>query len=151
MHDSLLEPPAEPGTSCVVRDRARRDPRIVCSAEAGCQDARRRSFKVVVMATAVVLVALPFLASCASRTSAAASAPAMGEQAGTIRRVDGLGYAIVPDRDPGARYVPDRPFPREFQVDGLRVRFSGTETQPPEGVRSWGTPFRLATLRRAGP
>jgi hypothetical protein len=150
MQDSLPEPPAEAGTSSVVRDRARRDPRIVCCAEAGCQDARWRSYRAVVM-TAAVIVALPYLAACASRgPAAAATVPTADEQAGTIRRVDGLGFAIVPDRDPTARYVPDRAFPPEFQVDGLRVRFSGTETQPAEGVRSWGTPFRLATLRRAG-
>ena len=97
---------------------------------------------------AALLVALPFLAGCASRSSAAATVPAPDEQAGTIRRVETFGFAIVPDRDPGTRYVPDRPFPPEFQVDGLRVLFSGTETEPPEGVRLWGTPFRLATLRR---
>lgn len=62
-----------------------------------------------------------------------------------------FGFAIVPDRDPGSRYVPDRPFPPEFQVDGLRVRFSGTQSEAPEGVRLWGTPFRLTTLRRAVP
>lgn len=99
-----------------------------------------------------MLVALSFLAACASRSSApAAAVPTLDEQAGTIRRVRTFGFAIVPDRDPGTRYVPDRPFPPEFQVDGLRVLFSGTETEPPEGVRLWGTPFRLATLRRAGP
>lgn len=102
--------------------------------------------------TVAVFVALPFLAACASRSSsAAATVPAVDEQAGTIRRVGTFGFAIVPDRDPGTRYVADRPFPPEFQVDGLRVLFSGTETEPPEGVRLWGTPFRLATLRRASP
>ena len=93
-------------------------------------------------------MALPLLAACASRR-AAATVPAVGEQAGTIRRVGTFGFAIVPDRDPGTRYVPERPFPPEFAVDGLRVLFSGAETRPPEGVRLWGTPFRLATLRRA--
>ena len=77
--------------------------------------------------------------------------PVAGEQAGTIRRVGTFGFAIVPDRDPGTRYVPDRAFPPEFEVDGLRVLFSGTEAEPPAGARLWGTPFRLATLRRAGP
>ena len=80
-----------------------------------------------------------------------ASVPGLAEQAGTIRRVGTFGFAIVPDRDPGTRYAPERPFPPEFQVDGLRVLFSGTETEPREGVRQWGTPFRLATLRRAAP
>jgi len=99
-----------------------------------------------------VIVALPFLAACATRNRASAAAvPTAGEQAGTIRRVGTFGFAIVPDRDPGTRYVPDRAFPPEFEKDGLRVWFSGTETAPPEGVRLWGTSFRLATLRRAVP
>ena len=99
-----------------------------------------------------MLVALPFLAACASRSAAAAvTVPALQEQAGTIRRIGTFGFAIVPDRDPGSRYTPDRPFPPEFEVDGLRVLFSGRETEAPEGVRQWGTPFRLATLRRASP
>jgi hypothetical protein len=34
-------------------------------------------------------------------------------------------------------------------VDGMRVLFSGVVAPSPEGVRQWGTPFRLATLRRA--
>ena len=101
--------------------------------------------------TLAVLVALPLLAGCASRSGTAAAVPVASEEPGTIRRVGTFGFAIVPDRDPGTRYVPDRPFPPEFQVDGLRVVFSGTETEPPEGVRQWGTPYRLATLRRAGP
>ncbi len=97
-----------------------------------------------------VLLALAMAAlaaGCAGR-AATAAAPAPDEQAGTIRRVGSLGFAIVPDRDPGTRYVPDRPFPSGLQVDGLRVRFSGAEVPPPEGVRLWGTPFRLATIRR---
>ena len=126
-------------------------PVILLSAGSGCQGAPSRAFKAVAMMVAV-LVALPFLAGCASRSSAAkATVPAPDEQAGTIRRVGTFGFAIVPDRDPGTRYVPDRPFPPAFQVDGLRVLFSGTETEPPAGARLWGTSFRLATLRRAGP
>jgi len=92
----------------------------------------------------------PLLNACASRSSAAAATPpALDEQAGTIRRVGTLGFAIVPDRDPGTRYAPDRAFPSEFQKDGLRVWFRGSVVESPAGVRQWGTPFRLATLRRA--
>ena len=96
-----------------------------------------------------MFLAAALAAACAGRQRPAAPAPAVREEAGTIRRVGSFGYAIVPDRDPGSRYVPDRPFPAELQVDGLRVLFSGTETAAPEGVRLWGTPFRLATIRRA--
>jgi hypothetical protein len=118
---------------------------ILLSAVWGCQGAPRRLFVAL-----AVLLALPFVAACAGRNPAA-TVPALAEQAGTMRRVGNFGFAIVPDRDPGTRYAPDRPFPPEFQVDGLRVLFSGTETEAPEGVRQWATPFRLATLRRAGP
>ena len=95
------------------------------------------------------MAAIPFLSGCAARSASAASAPVPGEQAGTIRRVGTMGFGIVPDRDPGTMYAPERPFPPEFQVDGLRVMFSGVTTPSPEGVRQWGTPFRLSTLRRA--
>jgi hypothetical protein len=122
------------------------NPGILLSRGRGCQGASPR-----LLVMAAVLVALPFLAACASRPSVPATVPALDQQAGTIRRVGTFGFAIVPDRDPGTRYVPDRPFPPAFRVDGLRVRFSGTEAEAPEGVRQWGTPYRLATLRRAGP
>lgn len=98
---------------------------------------------------ACVLAAIPFVTGCAARSASATAARASDEQAGTIRRVGTMGFAIVPDRDPGTQYAPDRPFPPEFQVDGLRVLFSGVVAQSPEGVRQWGTPFRLSTLRRA--
>jgi hypothetical protein len=110
----------------------------------GCQGAHR------LLLFACLLAALPFLGACASRSSAApVAAPGLDEQRGTIRRVGTQGFAIVPDRDPGTRYAPDRAFPPEFQKDGLRVLFSGAVTESSEGVRQWGTPFRLATLRRA--
>ena len=117
---------------------------ILPSAGPGCQGARRRMI-VLVAALAVA----PFLASCAARGAAAATAPSPDEQMGTIRRVGPFGFAIVPDRDPGTRYVPERRFPPAFEVDGLRVLFSGTQGPAPEGTRTWGTPFRLSTLRRA--
>jgi len=116
---------------------------MVLSAGGGCQGAAR----LVLLAC---LAAMPFVSGCAARNaSVSASVPAPDEQAGTIRRIGTLGFAIVPDRDPGTRYAPDRAFPPEFQVDGLRVLFSGLVVESPEGVRIWGTPFRLTTLRRA--
>jgi hypothetical protein len=128
-------------------DGERPDARILPSAGARCQGARAR-----LIFTLALIAALPFLAGCASRSAVpAVSSPAPDEQTGTIRRVGTLGFAIVPDRDPGTRYAPERPFPPEFQVDGLRVRFSGSVTDSPNGVRQWATPFRLATLRRIDP
>jgi hypothetical protein len=150
MRDSSLRRRTGPARSWFGA-RGRLGSWILPFAGQGCQGAPPRAFIAIAM-TAAALVALPFLSACASRGSPPApTVPAPGEQAGTIRRVGTLGFAIVPDRDPGTRYVPDRPFPSEFEVDGLRVLFSGTETEPPEGARLWGTPFRLATLRRAGP
>ena len=93
-----------------------------------------------------VLLALS-LAGCAGR-AAAVSVPAAGEEAGTIRKVGAFGYAIVPDRDPGTRYAPERPLPPNLQVDGLRVLFTGSVGTAPEGARQWGTPYRLDTIRR---
>lgn len=116
---------------------------MVLSPGRRCQGAAR---VLVLLAVGV----MPLASGCAARhASAAASAPAPDEQAGTIRRIGTLGFAIVPDRDPGTRYAPERAFPPEFQVDGMRVLFSGVVAPSPEGVRQWGTPFRLATLRRA--
>lgn len=120
-----------------------RDAWIVPSGGGGCQGRRR------LLAVAALLLIAPLLASCAARSASAATVPAPDEQLGTIRKFGTLGFAIVPDRDPEARYVPDRRFPPELEVDGLRVLFSGAETAAPAGVRAWGTPFRLATLRRA--
>lgn len=74
--------------------------------------------------------------------------PAATERTGTIRRVGTFGFGIVPDDDPGTRYAPDR-LPAEMQVDGLRVVFAGVATEPPAGARLWGTPFRLASIRKA--
>jgi hypothetical protein len=97
-----------------------------------------------------VLLALSMLlsAACAHRGAGAAGQPAVEEQTGVIRRVGTFGYGIVPDRDPGTRYAPDR-LSREFEVDGLRVIFTGAETAPPPGARLWGTPFHLVSIRRA--
>jgi hypothetical protein len=61
-----------------------------------------------------------------------------------------MGYGIVPDSDPGTRYAPDH-LPAEFEVDGLRVVFSGDVQTPPPGARVWGTSLRLTAIRRAEP
>jgi hypothetical protein len=147
MRETSLRHRAGPARGSWFGFRVRLDPWILLFGRRGCQGfegAWRMLF------AAAVLVALPLLAGCATR-SAAATVPPSAEETGTIRRVGSFGFAIVPDSDPGTRYAPDRPFPPEFQVDGLRVRFSGAVTDPPEGARVWGTPFRLATLRRADP
>jgi hypothetical protein len=105
--------------------------------------------RVVVILEAILMLGLA--AGCASeRPREASPAPSGREETGTVKQVGHLGYGIVPDRDPGTRYAPDR-LPAEFQVDGLRVIFSGEETAPPEGARLWGTYFRLTAIRKAPP
>jgi hypothetical protein len=94
----------------------------------------------------VVLAAM--LAGCAARPAPVGDEPRLPEQPGRITRVGDFGYGIVPDSDPGTRYAPDA-LPREFEQDGLRVVFAGVLTAPPEGVRLWGTPLRLTSIRRA--
>lgn len=95
--------------------------------------------------TLLALAAAATFLGCGGRTAdVAAPGP---EQVGTVRRVGTFGFAIVPDRDPGTRYAPDR-LPAAFQVDGLRVAFRGTEASAPPGTRLWGTPFRLSSIRR---
>jgi hypothetical protein len=113
--------------------------RIVSWAAAECQDA------LLIVAIGAFGGAL----GCANDPATTkTSDPAAKEQLGTIERVGTFGYGIVPDRDPGTRYAPDR-LAKEFEVDGLRVLFSGREIPPPPGVRQWGTPFHLETIRRA--
>jgi hypothetical protein len=105
---------------------------------AGCQG----------LSAILLAVSMLFSAACAHGGAGDAGKPAAEEQTGVIRRVGTFGYGIVPDRDPGTRYAPDRLAP-EFEVDGLRVIFSGAETAPPSGARLWGTPFHLVSIRRA--
>jgi hypothetical protein len=96
----------------------------------------------------VLLLALAALAAgCAARHDPAAAEQRVPEQAGRVTRVGSFGYGIVPDADPGTRYAPDS-LPREFQQDGLRVLFAGVLSSPPPGVRMWGTPLRLTSIRR---
>jgi hypothetical protein len=69
------------------------------------------------------------------------------EAAGAIQRVGEGWWGIVPDFDTGTRYAPDA-LPADFQVDGLRVIFSGVVGEIPPEVRMWGTPLELTAIRR---
>ena len=76
----------------------------------------------------------------------AQAAPASDEETGTVRKVGDFGYGLVPDRDPGTRYAPSN-LPEAMKKDGLRVAWKGKETEPPEGVRMWGTPYHIDSIR----
>ena len=93
------------------------------------------------------LAVVAALAGCAARPPASDSPP-LQEQPGRVVRVGDFGYGIVPDADPGTRYAPEA-MSSEFEQDGLRVLFAGVLTTPPPGVRLWGTPLRLTSIRRA--
>lgn len=95
---------------------------------------------------ALVVLAAP---ACAARDSAAAD-PGFALQPGTIKKVGSLAFGIVPDADPGSIYAPEKLGAR-FRVDGLRVLFAGAELPQPPGVRMWGRPFRVTTIRAADP
>lgn len=66
---------------------------------------------------------------------------------GTVVKVGSFGYGLVPDADPGTRYAPTEPLADSFQVDGLRVRFSG-ELGDPSDIqgRRWGTPLKVTHI-----
>jgi hypothetical protein len=69
---------------------------------------------------------------------------------GTIKKIGELGYAIVTEGESGTRYAPDN-MPEEFEVDGLRVIFSGVVGEIPpnaRGGRMWGMPLELTDIRR---
>lgn len=85
-------------------------------------------------------------ASAPAATQAASPAPVAAEETGTVRKVGEFGYGLVPDRDPGTRYAPAN-LPDEMKKDGLRVAWTGRETEPPAGVRLWGTPYRIEKIR----
>jgi heat shock protein HslJ len=64
---------------------------------------------------------------------------------GVIRFIDledGF-YGIV--ADDGTHYIPDT-LPAEYQVDGIRVSFTGIAAQPAPNIRMWGTPLQLNSL-----
>ena len=81
--------------------------------------------------------------------------PVMVVQGGTLKNVRGTiravnpeqgWYALVPDRDTGTRYAPEKPLAEAFQKDGLRVVFSGRIKKLPAGDRSWGIPLDLTRI-----
>jgi len=82
------------------------------------------------------------------RTEIAEPDTALVEGGGRVVKVGRFGYGIVPDSDPGTRYAPEE-LPAELRVDGLRVVFAGVLVAPPAGVRQWGTPLRLTSIRKA--
>jgi hypothetical protein len=84
--------------------------------------------------------------SASPASSAQASAPAADEETGRVSKVGDFGYGLVPDRDPGTRYAPSN-LPEAMKKDGLRVAWTGKETEPPEGVRMWGTPYHIDSIR----
>ena len=72
---------------------------------------------------------------------------------GTVRTVNPEAgwYALVPDRDPGTRYAPEKPLPEAFRKDGLRVVFSGNLKRLPDGERRWGTPLDVTRIELEKP
>lgn len=78
---------------------------------------------------------------------------ALTDVEGTVTRVGNFGFGLVPDSEPGTRYAPTEPLDKEFQYDGLRVRFSGIVGDPDEsggrggwGGRRWGTPLEVTHI-----
>ena len=69
---------------------------------------------------------------------------------GVIRYIDiedGF-YGIV--ADDGTHYIPDS-LPSDYQVDGVRVSFTGIAGQPGPDIRMWGTALRLNSLELLSP
>jgi len=69
---------------------------------------------------------------------------------GVIRFIDiedGF-FGIV--ADDGTQYIPDS-LPAEYQVNGIRVSFTGIAEQPSPNVRMWGTPLHLNSLAALSP
>jgi len=70
--------------------------------------------------------------------------------AGVIRFIDledGF-YGII--ADDGTHYLPDS-LPADYQVDGIRVSFTGIAEQPAPNVRMWGTSLHLNSLAPLSP
>jgi heat shock protein HslJ len=69
---------------------------------------------------------------------------------GVIRYIDiedGF-YGII--ADDGTHYIPDS-LPSDYQVDGIRVSFTGIAGQPGPDIRMWGTPLCLNSLELRSP
>ena len=80
--------------------------------------------------------------------------PLSGIHPGAVSVVSGTGvirfidiedgfYGII--ADDGTHYIPDS-LPAEYQVDGIRVSFTGISGQPAPNIRMWGTPLHLNSL-----
>ena len=65
----------------------------------------------------------------------------------TVRLLGETDYVIYPDDEPGARYAADD-VPESFQVDGLRVAFSGRRLPIPPNVRLIASPLDLTHIER---
>jgi len=83
-----------------------------------------------------------------AETPASQPGERISEASGAVVQVGNFGFGLVPDADSGTRYAPTKTLSEDFQVDGLRVVFSGVVEESPRGVRLWGTPLRVTAIRR---
>ena len=85
--------------------------------------------------------------------------PLGGIHPGAVSMVSGTGvirfidiedgfFGIV--ADDGTQYIPDS-LPADYQVDGIRVSFTGITGRPGPDVRMWGTPLHLNSLAMLSP
>ncbi len=85
--------------------------------------------------------------------------PLPGIHPGSVSVVSGTGvirfidiedgfYGIV--ADDGTHYIPDS-LPADYQVDGIRVSFTGISGEPGANIRMWGTPLHLSSLAMLSP
>jgi heat shock protein HslJ len=85
--------------------------------------------------------------------------PLAGIHPGAVSVVSGTGvirfidiedgfFGIV--ADDGTQYIPDS-LPVDYQVDGIRVSFTGIAGRPGPNVRMWGTPLHLNSLAMLSP
>lgn len=82
------------------------------------------------------------------------SAEVLDRVTGQVVKVGNFGFGLVPDDAPGTRYAPVEPLAEDFQVDGLKVRFSGEVGDPDDipgrgrGGRRWGTPLTVTHIEK---
>ncbi len=67
-------------------------------------------------------------------------------QKGHVTQVGSLGFGLVPDADPGTRFAAQE-LAAEFRQEGLRIVFSGVVLESPRGVREWGIPLKVTSIR----